>query len=454
VPRPIVCLLLCACAPTALDGVPATRSVRAGDLILTAAQHSQLLGESASGEAVSDLLAVSNIRDLQWPGGVVPVAFSRDMADPLKKRIFFDACREWSTAANVRCFERSTELYPYLLVDTVDENDDGKSCSAGYGVADRHSAQVMHLPRDCWTHPIILHELGHVLGFVHEHQRGDPQADRDRFVEIRAQHALPQYAFAFEKYGNPFARGVGLSMYDFLSIMHYPRDAFSSDGADTIEPRSGYEAFAPLIGHQSRLSSDDRAGAAARYGGPTGTLHSLRVALSGGLGTVAVRLAASETLLSGPNPKDVSVTLYEGTEAVIVVDGPLGGQAAWSTDCGGPGAHDEEKPAGQPIRSQLTLDRDRACAVVLTVAGNLRLEVAAADGATGRVTINGAYDKPSAAPPSFDWGDGTESSGRFPQSHVYLDRARGYTVTARVTYADGVKDEASAAVAFPPPGGK
>ncbi|XP_058841275.1 astacin-like metalloendopeptidase [Acipenser ruthenus] len=74
----------------------------------------------------------------------------------------------------------------------------------------------------------IIHEFIHALGFWHEQAR----SDRDRFVTI-------SWANIWTGFENNFML-VGDSRnfvdYDYSSIMHYSKRAFSKDGKDTIVP--------------------------------------------------------------------------------------------------------------------------------------------------------------------------------------------------------------------------
>ena len=61
--------------------------------------------------------------------------------------------------------------------------------------------------------------------------------DRDSNIIINWQNIQPEMRFNFNQY---FNTGYDIGRYDYCSIMHYPRKAFSSNGQDTIYPlRSG-----------------------------------------------------------------------------------------------------------------------------------------------------------------------------------------------------------------------
>ncbi len=100
-------------------------------------------------------------------------------------------------------------------------------------------AQAMGGSTDC-TVGTILHEMGHIIGLWHEHQR----ADRDTYVTVN--------------YGNVIKGSWGnfviladdvqiLGAYDYASVMQYIPYAFSRNGGSVIEsspagiPMAGYE---------------------------------------------------------------------------------------------------------------------------------------------------------------------------------------------------------------------
>lgn len=86
----------------------------------------------------------------------------------------------------------------------------------------------------------IVHELGHVIGFHHEHNR----PDRDEFVEIKWERMEDaRHAYNFEKLSSDKVDTLD-EPYDFESVMHYTEDANSkySDLNFLMQSR-GYAKF-------------------------------------------------------------------------------------------------------------------------------------------------------------------------------------------------------------------
>lgn len=116
---------------------------------------------------------------------------------------------------------RQNEL-DFLMV----ENGDGCFSSLGrqgYG-------QTLSINRQgCLYHGIIQHEILHALGFQHEQTR----SDRDYYVRINWENIDPNMAFNF----NLGDTNNLFTPYDYSSIMHYGRTAFTMyQGVDTITP--------------------------------------------------------------------------------------------------------------------------------------------------------------------------------------------------------------------------
>ena len=109
--------------------------------------------------------------------------------------------------------------------------------------------QGLTLGPSCVKFAIVVHELGHAIGFYHEHNR----PDRDQHVEILYNNLVPgEYVQnQYEKNKNGTIKLLGYG-YDHASIMHYDKDFFSQNFMDTMRardpaiPLGGAEELSPL----------------------------------------------------------------------------------------------------------------------------------------------------------------------------------------------------------------
>ncbi|KAK0159205.1 hypothetical protein PV328_010116 [Microctonus aethiopoides] len=95
----------------------------------------------------------------------------------------------------------------------------------------------------------ILHELMHALGFIHEHTR----YDRDDYVYILWNNIQSDAQQYFKKYAREDVNTFGVE-YDFESVMHYSRNAFSFNRGQTIIPKYTTDVN---IGMRENLSQGD-----------------------------------------------------------------------------------------------------------------------------------------------------------------------------------------------------
>jgi len=203
-----------------VDGLP----MMEGDILLN------LDGPTQGGLAVVD-------RRFLWKGGVV--AFEVDRNLPASIRVY-DAIKHWESVTRIRFVERNSAnaaQYPDYI-----SFQPGSGCSSYVGRIG--GKQPINLALACSTGSTI-HEIGHAIGLWHEHSR----ADRDEFVTVVYDNIIPSMAFNFNKH---ISDGQDMGAYDYDSIMHYPRWAFSRNGQDTIIPKQERD-----IGQRKTLSQGD-----------------------------------------------------------------------------------------------------------------------------------------------------------------------------------------------------
>ena len=96
-----------------------------------------------------------------------------------------------------------------------------------------YQPQGLSLGTNCVFSSVVIHELGHAIGFYHEHTR----PDRDNFIDVLYDNVANGFERQFEKLRPGESDTLGLG-YDIFSIMHYSRRTFSRDGfSDTIRAR-------------------------------------------------------------------------------------------------------------------------------------------------------------------------------------------------------------------------
>lgn len=98
----------------------------------------------------------------------------------------------------------------------------------------------------CVHYGIVEHELNHALGFQHEHTR----SDRDGYVTINWANIDPSTVSNFNLKNTNNLK----TTYDYSSIMHYGKTAFSINGLDTITPIPDPSV---TIGQRQELSAID-----------------------------------------------------------------------------------------------------------------------------------------------------------------------------------------------------
>ncbi|XP_061589374.1 bone morphogenetic protein 1-like isoform X2 [Cololabis saira] len=188
-----------------------------------------------------------------WPDGIIPYVISGNFTGS-QRAIFRQAMRHWEKYTCVTFIERTTE--ESYIVFTY------RPCGCCSFVGRRGSGpQAISIGKNCDKFGIVVHELGHVIGFWHEHTR----PDRDKHVSIIRDNIQQGQEYNFLKMEPDEVDSLG-EVYDFDSIMHYARNTFSRGiFLDTILPRYDVKGVRPSIGQRTRLSKGDIAQARKLY---------------------------------------------------------------------------------------------------------------------------------------------------------------------------------------------
>ena len=217
----------------------------------------------------------------KWPGGKVyfdrasiEQNFSSDQRDEI-----FAAIRHIENKTNREVYFQEVKpgdrnKYPNRIVF---KNEPGAGCYSKLGY--QGGGQTLMLgnslgkPTGCADYlSTVIHELGHAVGLLHEHQR----CDRDRYINVNDPNLKSKAKSNFGKECGGDATTYG--SFDYLSIMMYPvftRDAsfvnntslpmFNVIGTLPTNPRTGRQMTRGEIGLLDFLSPRDIAGLKARY---------------------------------------------------------------------------------------------------------------------------------------------------------------------------------------------
>ena len=173
-----------------------------------------------------------------WPGGVIPYDISK--LTPAQQTIALRAMQRWmDTGANLKFVPRAAEVEYVNFTGNTNAGNNTSQVGFKKGVRSDINITAFWWRQEEW---MPAHELGHALGFFHEHERWD----RDQFVTIHYENIKAGRAHDYDWI--PKTNWLVTSLpYDYRSIMHYRicwaskcedqcKDGIGSSPCAVIEP--------------------------------------------------------------------------------------------------------------------------------------------------------------------------------------------------------------------------
>ncbi|CAL1534071.1 unnamed protein product [Lymnaea stagnalis] len=182
-----------------------------------------------------------------WEHATIPYVIKPRFSRNDKMKIM-NAMRIWENATCVTFKEKELADKDYIVF-TVEPC----GCCSPVG-RQGTGAQTISLHKQCRDTINILHELGHAIGFHHEHSR----PDRDQYVDVILENIIENKKYNFNKLKPEEVFSFG-EEYDFDSIMHYNLDAGARNAnQETIVPkRLPTSVMKTNIGQRALLSRGD-----------------------------------------------------------------------------------------------------------------------------------------------------------------------------------------------------
>uniref|UniRef100_A0A914XEH6 Metalloendopeptidase n=1 Tax=Plectus sambesii TaxID=2011161 RepID=A0A914XEH6_9BILA len=182
------------------------------------------IGRAYDGAATTGGVQRNAIRDTSrlWPGGIIPYTVSSQFS-AYSRAVIAAAMDEYTRQTCIRFRPKGNQDSDWVNIAP----DDGCYSTVGKD----GGMQTVSIGDGCVEKGIVMHELMHSAGFFHEQSR----TDRDGYVTVKWENVESGMENQFDKYSQNLITLLGVA-YDYGSIMHYSKTAFSKNGLNTLVP--------------------------------------------------------------------------------------------------------------------------------------------------------------------------------------------------------------------------
>ena len=213
-----------------------------------------LIPEEEENLAKNDVAAFHLKETVLWPDGIVTYCWNGNFPDSLKTTVqhAFDM---WQNYGDIEFVEGQCGGYVYEI--KLDEEVSAAASTVGY---QKKSVLKINPGIRSSFYGILLHEVGHCLGLLHEHQH----PERDQYISLVNEHFQTEilnsdrFRENFDKVND--IEAITFLPYDYESIMHYAKSVWGEKDEDgnvlnTIEVLDSN--FIHIVGQRSSLSQGD-----------------------------------------------------------------------------------------------------------------------------------------------------------------------------------------------------